>query len=68
MPQFFIDQHLITPQSKKTMAIETIGLEEAAALLQMTPEGVRRKAAAGKMPGSKPGKRWCFIDRNPPSN
>jgi hypothetical protein len=30
----------------------------------MTPEGLRRKTAAGKIPGSKPGKRWCFIEED----
>ena len=46
------------------MSIHTIGLEDAAALLRMTPEGCRRKAAAGKIPGSKPGKHWCFIEED----
>ena len=46
------------------MSVHTIGLQEAAAILHMTPEGVRRKAVAGEIPGSKPGKRWCFIEED----
>jgi hypothetical protein len=46
------------------MIVHTIGLDEAAAILHMTPEGVRRKAIAGEIPGSKPGKRWCFIEED----
>jgi excisionase family DNA binding protein len=46
------------------MTIHIIGLQEAAKILRMTPEGVRRKAIAGEIPGSKPGKRWCFIEED----
>lgn len=40
--------------------MKTLDLEEAAAFLKMTPEGLRRKVANGEVPGAKPGKRWCF--------
>ena len=46
------------------MGVHTLGLQEAAAILHMTPEGVRRKAVAGEIPGSKPGKHWCFIEED----
>ena len=46
------------------MAIQIITLEEAAVILRMTPEGLRRKAAAGEIPAFKPGKRWCFIEED----
>ena len=42
------------------MTLKTLNLKEAALLLKMTPEGLRRKVAAGKIPGAKPGKCWCF--------
>ena len=38
------------------MTLKTLDLKEAAQLLKMTPEALRRKAAAGKIPGGKPGK------------
>ena len=40
--------------------MQTLDLKEAAIFLKMSPEGLRRKAAQGKIPGAKPGKRWCF--------
>ena len=40
--------------------MKTLDLKEAAEFLKMTPEGLRRKAAKGEIPGAKPGKRWCF--------
>ena len=40
--------------------MKTLNLNEAAIFLQMTSEGLRRKAANGEIPGAKPGKRWCF--------
>jgi len=42
--------------------MKTLDLKEAAAFLKMTPEGLRRKAAMGEIPGAKPGKRWCFSE------
>jgi hypothetical protein len=33
----------------------------AAALLQMSPLTLRKKAAAGKVPASKPFKAWVFV-------
>jgi len=41
-------------------APETVGLEEAAQYLGMAPSTLRKRAAAGKVPGSKPGRRWMF--------
>lgn len=46
------------------MIVHAIDLQQAANILHMTPEGVRRKAIAGEIPGSKPGKRWCFIEED----
>jgi excisionase family DNA binding protein len=40
--------------------MKTLTLQEAAALLKMTPEGLRIKANKGQVPGAKPGKRWVF--------
>lgn len=42
--------------------MQTLGLLEAAALLKMSAEGLRRLAKAGKVPGRKAGKRWLFVD------
>jgi hypothetical protein len=28
----------------------------------MSAEALRRKAAGGKIPGAKPGRRWCFCE------
>lgn len=44
--------------------LKILNLIEAAALLQMTPEGLRRKVAKGQIPGAKPGKCWCFIEED----
>lgn len=42
--------------------MKTLSLKEAALFLKMTPEGLRKKAIAGKIPGAKPGKCWVFIE------
>lgn len=42
--------------------MRTMTLIEAAEFLKMTPEGLRRKAAFGEIPGAKPGRRWCFCE------
>src|SRR5690242_17568642 len=34
--------------------------EEVAAYLKLTPATVKRKAAAGELPGIKPGREWLF--------
>lgn len=44
--------------------MKILNLEEAAALLKMTPEGLRRKVVKGEIPGAKPGKCWCFIEED----
>lgn len=44
--------------------MQTLGLIEAAALLKMSPEGLRRLAKAGKVPGRKAGKRWVFVSEH----
>ncbi len=41
--------------------MQSIDLNEAADFLKMNAEVLRRKAKAGKVPGSKPGKHWVFI-------
>lgn len=43
------------------MGRPTLGLEEAAALLRMSPDTLMRRARAGLIPGDKPGRRWVFI-------
>ena len=37
-----------------------ININEAAKLLHMSREGLRRKALAGDIPAAKPGKCWIF--------
>ena len=44
--------------------MKILNLEEAATLLKMTPEGLRRKVVKGEIPGAKPGKCWCFIEED----
>jgi excisionase family DNA binding protein len=41
--------------------LTTIGLEEAAAVLRMAPGTLRKRTAAGKVPGYKPGRQWVFL-------
>jgi len=43
------------------MKEEIINLVEAAILLKMSPETLRRKAQAGEVPTFKSGKIWIFI-------
>lgn len=40
---------------------DTLDLNQAAAFLKMNPKSLRQKAKTGKIPGAKPGKRWCFL-------
>src|SRR5713101_106476 len=42
--------------------LRTLCLTEAAALLRMHPEEVRRRAKCGAIPGAKPGRCWIFIE------
>jgi hypothetical protein len=42
--------------------MKTLGLEDAAQLLMMSPKMLQLKACAGEIPAAKPGKRWVFID------
>jgi hypothetical protein len=44
--------------------MRTLNLQEAAALLHMNPEHLRRKAVSGEIPGAKPGKCWVFLDED----
>lgn len=50
-------------ETKETQTVmNTLTLKEAAALLKMCPEALRRKAKMGEIPGAKPGKCWCFLE------
>ena len=40
----------------------TLTLDEAANFLKMSPEALRQKAKAGKIPGAKVGKCWVFYE------
>jgi excisionase family DNA binding protein len=42
--------------------MRTLSLAEAAALLHMHPEEVRRRAKLGAIPAAKPGRAWIFIE------
>lgn len=42
--------------------MRTLDLREAAQLLRMHPEEVRRRAKAGELPGAKVGRAWVFVD------
>src|SRR3984893_13839986 len=42
--------------------MRTLSLTEAAALLRMHPEEVRRRAKCGAILGAKPGRCWIFIE------
>lgn len=45
-----------------TLGLEqSIGLEEAAAALRIAPSTLRKRAAAGNVPGYKPGRQWVFL-------
>ena len=41
--------------------LDTVGLQDAAALLHISPDCLLRKARAGKVPGAKIGRRWVFV-------
>jgi hypothetical protein len=42
--------------------MKTITLKEAAVLLKLHEEEVRRRAKLGLVPGAKPGKCWVFLE------
>jgi hypothetical protein len=44
--------------------LRTLSLTEAAALVHMHPEEVRRRAKCGAIPGAKPGRCWIFIEHD----
>jgi excisionase family DNA binding protein len=43
------------------MREHTIGLEEAVRYLGIAPSTLRKRAAGGRVPGYKPGRRWVFM-------
>lgn len=45
------------------MVEDILTREQAAELLQLNPEVLRRLVAAGKVPGNKVGKQWRFSRR-----
>lgn len=45
-------------------SVKTIGLEEAAALLKLHPQTIRRKSREGTLPGYKSGHDWIFIEED----
>src|ERR1700674_1531668 len=45
-----------------TPPLRTLSLAEAAAVLRMHPEEVRRRAECGAIAGAKPGRCWIFIE------
>lgn len=49
-------------QSKPGEIMRPIGLDEAAALLRISPDAMREFAAEGVIPGAKIGKEWVFLD------
>lgn len=42
--------------------MKTLTLAEAAAFLHMHPMTLQKKARLGEIPGTKPGRRWVFVD------
>jgi len=42
--------------------VKTFNLAEAAQFLRIHPDTLQRRAAAGEIPGAKPGKCWVFVD------
>src|SRR5579863_7285118 len=40
---------------------EILTTDEVAKLLHLEPATVKRKAAAGELPGIKPGREWLFV-------
>jgi len=44
--------------------MRVLTLTEAAVLLHMTPDGLRKKVIKGDIPGAKIGKRWCFLEND----
>ena len=42
--------------------MRTLGLDEAAAFLRIHPVTLCKKAAAGKIPGARVGRRWVLIE------
>src|SRR4029077_9838800 len=68
----FSQRHWVIPGSQfyeatyksifRAINMKTLTLQEAAALLKMTSEGLRLKAIKGEIPGAKPGKRWVFSE------
>jgi hypothetical protein len=41
--------------------MNTLDLRQAAAILRLSPEELRRRAKAGAIPGAKVGRAWVFL-------
>jgi len=46
----------------QTPTAASLDVDEAAAFLGLHPDTLRERAAAGIIPGAKPGKEWRFLD------
>ena len=44
--------------------MKTLDLKEAATLLKLHPEVLRRKVLLGEVPGRKVGKKWLFVEEH----
>jgi excisionase family DNA binding protein len=47
-------------EHRQVPAVSTLNLSQAAALLMISEDALMRKARAGIVPASKPGRRWVF--------
>lgn len=50
-----------SPDERRATLPTTLGLLSAAAFLHMSPNTLRKRAAAGRVPAYKPGKSWVFL-------
>ncbi|WP_431307163.1 helix-turn-helix domain-containing protein [Acidithiobacillus acidisediminis] len=44
--------------------VRTLDIHEAAAFLHMHKDTVQRRAKAGEIPGTKPGRSWVFLEED----
>ena len=42
--------------------MRSMGLQEAAAFLHLSPSTLRNKVKSGLIPAAKPGKKWVFLE------
>ena len=64
LPAGFVAVTVFAHATNSIPEMKILDLQQAARLLQMNPESLRRLAFRGAIPARKPGWKWLFVERH----